>query len=390
MKKIRISVFIFISVLLLALTPVKIQRMSRQAMDFYFYSEQSELWKKEVVNKPKNAEAWQNYFLALRYADRLDPKGPNADRKKAMNEIILSLEKHAPLSPEYFRCKVKNLDNPFDSSVINTEFYPLLEKGLALNPNDDDLLESMIAYCEVSGKTEKLKEYYTRLYNTNENPYPIIEYNYNVLMSLDKNAIVFTNGDNDSYPAWMLQQVKGIRTDVSVINLSLARIPGYLDRMLKQKNVILSAEALEMGTKTNEEFIKGLVFLINEKNPEVGIFFALTCDVENVFLDSLYCTGLAHKFSTKRFDNISLLKTNIETKFHLDYLNNGLVSYNPTSEKVVESFNTNYIVPFAMLSRYYKNTSAASPRDKFYRNYCMEYAAKMGKSDEIKRCLNGK
>lgn len=390
MKKLPLTLLVFASVLLLALTPVKINRITRQSMDYDFYNEQAQLWKKEVAKKPEIAEAWQNYFLALRYANKLDPNGPSEEREKAMKEIVNSLEKYAPGSLEYYRCKIKALDNPFDPANMESQFLPLIEKGLALNPKDDDLLENMITYCEVSGRTAKLKDYYTQLFQSKVNPFPVVEYNYNVLMSLDKNAIVFTAGDNDTYPAWMLQQVKGIRTDVSVINMSLAQIPGYLERVLKQKNIVLPEETLKIGSKTCNEFIKQLVFEINKKNPEVAIFFALSCDVESVFADSLYCTGLAHKFSTKKFDNISQLRSNVETKFHLDYLNNGLVEYDPIADKVVECFNANYMVPFAMLSRHYKNSKGENPRADFYRNYCMEYAAKLGKEEDMKKCLDGK
>lgn len=99
------------------------------------------------------------------------------------------------------------------------------------------------------------------------------DYASNFLNSCKPNAIIFTYGDNDTYPLWYAQEVENIRPDVRVVNLSLIAVDWYINQLRRKVN---ESPAIKMSIP--ESAYRGFrrnQLMVNPNGPEMDLRDAL-------------------------------------------------------------------------------------------------------------------
>jgi len=107
----------------------------------------------------------------------------------------------------------------------------------------------------------------TQNYFFNDRSRNYIPYDYanNFLQSCHQDAIFVTNGDNDTFPLWCIQEVYGVRKDVKIVNLSLANTSWYIEQLRDQHGVPISFSDMEITRLFPYRTREGQAFRIQDQ-----------------------------------------------------------------------------------------------------------------------------
>lgn len=210
--------------------------------------------------------------------------------------------------------------------------------------------ESRIRDAELAGNRDQVAAICREWYASGDYSSGVLNWNYNALMSVESNSVLFTHTDSDTYPALMLQYALDVRPDVTILNVRLLENREYRDFIIQSRHL----EWVDPGTELSA-FVRQLAYSPNpSEHPTVPTYFGIMSDKE--FLradqDKIYLTGLALKYSEQPFDNIAALRYNFENLFRTDYLEFKLER--EKDPETVARMNLNYIPALLLLHRHYR------------------------------------
>jgi hypothetical protein len=303
--------------------------------------------------------SWYNYFRANRNA-----QGTAGWSKEFVNE-----SSYLKLGPEIVKLLKENIPNTFTYNyVVWTErgFDPTkgsyLLKAYEMNPDFEGIHATMVTYTDCIFDFEKRKDVNKKWFERNEMSPGLLNYAYNVLVSLEPNIIIFTQHDNDTYPLWMLQDVKNIRTDVTILNFDMLLVKSYRDKIFEKYDIMELEDEFYESNPYNLEAV--LTHIIKNYKGSRPIYIGLTATPEyyQVYKDKMYISGLALKYSEKPVDLVKFNKNLIENLFHLDYLSIQLT--NDKNQNNVNYQNRNYLKCFDIVFRDYVLKKKIEKADK--------------------------
>ncbi len=195
---------------------------------------QQAFWKKQIKINPKNTSAW---FQLYQWTER-DKSLQLLQKQLLLEEIIKEVNKETPNTWTFYLIKYLHSGKEDKNS---------LNKAIVFSDNDALVMPYAIQLAIIDKDTMNQKIYGQRLQAAAPLSLALIQYHQNCLMSAEKNATIYAKGLNDLIPLNILQQIFGIRKDITLAY--------YTGKIEPQQNTYL---CLTLGASVLKEYPNGM------------------------------------------------------------------------------------------------------------------------------------
>ncbi|HUU47067.1 MAG TPA: tetratricopeptide repeat protein, partial [Acidobacteriota bacterium] len=205
--------------------------------------------------------------------------------------------------------------------------------------------------------------------NDRSNNYLPYDYAHNLLMSADPDAILFTNGDNDTFPVWCLQEVYGVRRDVRVANLSLLNTHWYIKQMKHLHDVPIGLTDEQIDRLIHYRTPEGEVYrvqdqmidaILSSNKGKYPINFAVTVTPSNrkyrgqSIENHLKMIGMAYRLVPEEGEGMidfDLLKDRLLNVYRYRGVGDPSVYKNETAVRITQNYASGFFVVADSLRR---------------------------------------
>jgi len=326
-------------------------------------------WMGAAQSAPTDAAAWFNYYRATRYI---------AEGSAGFEELQADLDRidqhlHANVPGTW-----EQLIVAYWNSNRNPEMFGSLERAYALRPSDPLSLRFMIGMEFLKGKSSLAAEYYSSWKESGDAPVETERYAYNVMQSLPQGAVIFTNGELDSYPL-LYQLNQSGNVTIKVVGIS------FCSRAENRMALFTHAGLVLPNQDTVSPIDANFIARVAEANPGKKVYVAATCGGQLLreISGQLYCTGLAYRYSEEPLDHLTFLRNNVGTKMNLSEVGEATGSQHRFDVNYADKLEMNYYLPLLLAADSYSD-AGNSTRAKELRTKARSIRIRAGYEEPIR------
>jgi hypothetical protein len=349
---------------------------------YEWFIAQAAAWKYEIEQNRKNADAWLNYYFATGYA--LMKKGQNSTSTRgSITDVAIGMQQMAREQeskfssdsartgaildemgaevPNSFEYKYLKWRRGMMSAIYTSENIRLLEDAYSTDPSRVETYPAMVKMYELRRDISMRNQMLKKWFESGDISEGLLNYNYNVLMSVEKDGFLVVFDPDQAYCLLILQNIMLTRQDISVICMDWLADDAYRKKIYTEYGIketpfegmdfSLLVPSRNVAGRTNintDAFFNDLSY--NKKGR--AVYTTSTLAMSNSYLtNKAFLVGLAYKISDSRFDNIAVIRKNFEQSFALDYLKNGF--YMEKYPDAIKELNNDYLVPMLHLYDHY-------------------------------------
>jgi len=240
-------------------------------------------WRSYIDRHPQEAAAYVQLARAMRYARTGSAEDRNDQVRKA-----LAID---PDCPEALDAYADTGLHSSDPMLTREEALEYAERASRLAPEWTYPHFTLWSLLISLGREDEAVDELRTLTRKGGFPSPLMDFNYDILVSAEPGAIILTNGDNDTYPSLALQAAHGIRRDVAIVNLSLLNLIEYAvpvwkrtfgndgpftDRELRKMHEGWKDEHKSSGDLFATQVLKALLEKVRTGKWHRPVYFAIT------------------------------------------------------------------------------------------------------------------